>query len=201
MKVLGFEPDEFSFVASLAACGELAWCNIGRGVHLNLVKIGMTPNAFVESALIGMYSKFTTTTDGKRAFDAIEDKYLVIWNSLISGFVQNGYVDEVLKLLSIMREENLEPNDFTFASILATCANTIIVEHGRQVHSLILKSDQKMNAAVANALITMYSRAGREKEEEKVFSKLTTKNVISWTAMIGAYVQCGNCQEAFRLFE
>ncbi|XP_039138721.1 pentatricopeptide repeat-containing protein At3g09040, mitochondrial-like [Dioscorea cayenensis subsp. rotundata] len=201
MKVLGFEPDEFSFVAALAACGELAWCNTGRGIHSNLVKIGMTPNAFVGSALIGMYSKFTATTDAKRVFDAIEDKDLVTWNSLISGFAQNGYVDEVLKLLSVMREENFEPDDFTFASILAACANTITVEHGRQVHCLILKSDQKMDAAVANALITMYSRAGREKEAEKVFSKLTTKNVISWTAMIGAYVQCGNCQEAFRLFE
>ncbi|XP_039138720.1 uncharacterized mitochondrial protein AtMg00810-like [Dioscorea cayenensis subsp. rotundata] len=87
MKVLGFEPDEFSFVAALAACGELAWCNTGRGVHFNLVKIGMTPNAFVGSALIGMYSKFTATTDAKRVFDTIEDKDLVTWNSLISEFV------------------------------------------------------------------------------------------------------------------
>lgn len=65
-------------------------------------------------------------------------------------------MDEVLKLLSVMREENLEPDDFTFASILVTCSNTIIVELGRQVHSLILKSYQKMDATVANALITMY---------------------------------------------
>ncbi|KAJ0969526.1 hypothetical protein J5N97_022403 [Dioscorea zingiberensis] len=201
MKDSGIEPDEFSFVAALVACGELAWRNTGRGVHCNLVKIGMTPDAFVGSALIDMYSKFTATSDAKRVFDEVEDKDLITWNSMISGFAQNSYVDEVLKLLSAMRIENFEPDDFTFASTLAACANTITVEHGRQVHSLILKSEQEMDAAVANALITMYSRAGREKEAEKVFSKLTVKNVISWTAMIGAYIQCGYSEEAFQLFE
>lgn len=58
-----------------------------------------------------------------------------------------------------------------------------------------------MDIAVANALITMYAKVGSIKEAEEVFSKIASKNVVSWTAMIGGYAQNGYAKEAITLFE
>ncbi|XP_039117873.1 putative pentatricopeptide repeat-containing protein At3g49142 [Dioscorea cayenensis subsp. rotundata] len=151
MKVLGFEPDEFSFVAALAAVVN-SFGAILEGIHSNLVKIGMTPNAFVGSALIG-----------------------------ISSLCDEG--------------RNFEPDDSHIASILAACANTITVEHGRQGALSDPEIRPKMDAAVANALITMYSRAGREKQ--KGLLQTSTKNVISWTAMMGAMFSVATVKRHF----
>ncbi|XP_010911842.3 putative pentatricopeptide repeat-containing protein At3g47840 [Elaeis guineensis] len=195
------EPDEFSFVGALAACGSLAWHRNGKEVHCELLKRGLVPDAFVGSALIDMYAKSMAVYDARKVFDAIRNKDLITWNTMVAGFAQSGYLDEVMKLLSLMREENLEPDGFTFASVLAACANATAIQQGRQVHTLILKSEINMDTAVANALITMYSRAGSIKEAEQVFSKLDDKNIVSWTAMIGGFVQGGYLKEALAMFD
>ncbi|CAL9116001.1 unnamed protein product, partial [Musa acuminata var. zebrina] len=201
IKGSGFEPDEFSFVGALAACASLAWYRTGREVHGDLVKRSLAPDAFIGSALIDMYAKSMVISDAREVFNRVEHKDLITWNAMISGLAQNGYLDEVLKLLYRMREENIKPDNFTFASIFAACANAMAMQQGRQVHGLVLKSEHKTDAAVANSLITMYCRAGNIREARKVFSELSVKNVISWTAMIGGCVQSGYSREALEIFE
>ncbi|XP_038989307.1 pentatricopeptide repeat-containing protein At2g33680-like [Phoenix dactylifera] len=201
MRYSEIEPDEFSFVSTLAACGSLAWHRNGKEVHCELLKRGLVRDAFVGSALIDMHAKSMAVHDARKVFDAIRNKDLITWNSMIAGFAQSGYLDEVMKLLSLIREENLEPDGFTFASILAACANATAIQQGRQVHTLILKSELNMDTAVANALITMYSRTGSIREAKKVFSKLDDKNIVSWTAMIGGFAQGGHSEEALAMFD
>lgn len=200
MKSLGFQPDEFSFVGALAACASLAQHQSGREVHGDMIKRSIVPDAFLGSALIDMYSKSMVVSDAWQVFSRVRHKDLIIWNAMISGLSQNGYLDEVLKLLCRMREENFEPDKFTFASIFAACANTMAVQQGRQVHGLILKSKLNADAALANSLITMYCRAGCLREARKVFSDLPLKNVVSWTAMNGGCAQSGYSQEALKIF-
>ncbi|XP_058088135.1 pentatricopeptide repeat-containing protein At4g21065-like isoform X2 [Magnolia sinica] len=201
MRNLGIKPDEFSFVSILAACTSLAQLTTGKEVHGNLIKTGLLPDAFLGSALIDMYAKSGAISDAKHVFDEIEHKDLITWNSMIVGSAQNGNGDEALKLLCLMREDELELDNFTFAGILAGCADITAVQQGRQLHALILKSRITTDTAVANALITMYARVGSIKEAKEVFSKLTSKNIVSWSAMIGGYAQNGCAREALELFD
>jgi len=93
------------------------------------------------------------------------------------GLSQNGYLEVVLKLFSLMNEENIKPDVFTFASVLTVCANATVMQQGRQVHALISKSpDFIVDIAVTKALMTMYSRCGSVKEAERVFSEIKNKN-------------------------
>ncbi|XP_042379670.1 pentatricopeptide repeat-containing protein At2g33680-like [Zingiber officinale] len=200
MKSLGFQPDEFSFVGALAACASLARHQSGREVHGDMIKRSIISDAFIGSALIDMYSKSMVVSDAWQVFSRVKHKDLIIWNALISGLSQNGYLDEVFKLLYWMREEDFEPDKFTFASIFAACANTMAVQQGRQVQGLILKSELNADAAVANSLITMYCRAGCLREARQVFFDVPLKNVVSWTAMIGGCAQSGYSQEALKIF-
>lgn len=201
MKYSGFDHDEFSFVSVLAACTSLSWPRMGKAVHGNLIKMGLVPDAFVGSSLIDMYAKFGVISDAKQVFKKVEYRDLIAWNSMIVGFVQNDNGNAALKLLCSMWQENVEPDNFTFAGVLAGCADITAIQQGRQLHAMVLKSRIPADTAVANSLITMYASVGSIKEAEKVFSKLMAKNVVSWTAMVGGYAQNGYAKEAFELFE
>eukprot|EP00249_Psilotum_nudum_P015217 c25216_g18_i1 orf=338-1732(+) len=54
---------------------------------------------------------------------------------------------------------------------------------------------------LGNRLIVMYNKCRRVVDARLVFDKLTTRNVISWNAMIGGYAKHGYGKEAFRLFQ
>ncbi|XXG82431.1 hypothetical protein AAC387_Pa10g0382 [Persea americana] len=193
--------DEFSFVSVLAACTSLSWPRMGKAVHGNLIKMGLVPDAFVGSSLIDMYAKFGVISDAKQVFNKVEHRDLIAWNSMIVGSVRNDNGNEALKLLCSMWEENVEPDNFTFAGVLAGCADITALQQGRQLHAMVLKSRIPADTAVDNSLITMYASVGSIKEAEKVFSKFMKKNVVSWTAMVGGYAQNGYAKEAFELFE
>ncbi|XP_072964807.1 putative pentatricopeptide repeat-containing protein At3g15130 [Typha angustifolia] len=201
MKHAQIDPDKFTFISALTACASLAWQETGRVIHSDLIKRGLSLNKYIGSALIDMYSKFLLMHDARKVFNCIKNKDMIIWNSIISGYANSGHLDQVLNLLSSMRDEKMEPDNFTFATILAACANSSAMQLGRQVHGIILKSEPCTDTAVANTLITMYCRAGSIKEAEKIFSELSFKNEVSWTAMIGGLAHNGNSKEALEIFE
>ncbi|PKU61686.1 Pentatricopeptide repeat-containing protein [Dendrobium catenatum] len=215
MKHLGFVPDKFSFVAALEASAALPCCKTGRQIHCNLIKAGLLPlDAFTGSSLIDMYAKSMAVEDAKKVFDRINIKDLITWTLIFVGFAQNGYLNEVLRFITLMKEESKEPDkknnkkkkskepdNFTFASILTACANDTAIEQEKQIHALILKSDFMVDTALTNALITMCCRTGSIKDAKKVFSAIHEKNVVSWISMISGYTQCGYCKEALNLFD
>ncbi|KAF8411836.1 hypothetical protein HHK36_004395 [Tetracentron sinense] len=202
MKYSGIEPDELTFIGILTACTTLSRHETGRAIHGCLIKIGLLPDAFLGSALIDMYAKSGNVSDAKNLFDEIEQKDLITWNSMIVGFSQNGHGEQALDLLCLMLEENLEPDNTTFASLVSGCADITAVQQGKQVHALILKSRIITDVPVVNSLITMYASVGSIKEAEQVFYGLTAaKTIITWTAMIMGYAQNGCTKEALDLFD
>ena len=131
MKLSGFEPNEFSFVCALAACASLAWQGVGKQIHSNLIKTSLILDAFLGRVLIDMSSKSTAITDGIKAFAGTKREELITWNAMIIGLSQNGCLEEVLKLLSVMNEKNTKPDAFTLASVLAVCASATTMQQGR----------------------------------------------------------------------
>ncbi|KAF9603595.1 hypothetical protein IFM89_037094 [Coptis chinensis] len=203
MKLSGIEPDVFTFIGILTTCTNIGCLGTGKIVHGNLIKSGLVVDAFVGSSLVDMYAKSGVVSDAKRAFDEIEQKDPTTWNSMILGLAQNGHGHKGLELVCLMMQENLEPDNFTFASLLSGCADTMAVQQGRQVHSLILKSRLTTDVPLANALITMYASFGSINEAEQVFYGLTTttKTIVTWNAMIGGYAQNGCTRKALGLFD
>lgn len=201
MKHLGYQPDRFSFVAAMEASAALSCHKTGRQIHCSLIKAGLPVDEFVGCSLIDMYAKSMAAENAKKVFDRIKNKDLITWNSMITGFAQNGYLNEVLRLFIQMKEEGREPDNFTFASILAACANSTAIELGKQVHALIMKSNLNLDTVLTNAIITIYCRAGNTNDARKVFSAVHEKNAVTWTSMISGYAQSGHSEEALKLFD
>ena len=52
-----------------------------------------------------------------------------------------------------------------------------------------------------NTLVDMYAKCGALREAQKVFDKLQNRNIVSWTTLMAGYVQVGESENVFCIFD
>ncbi|KAL3631279.1 hypothetical protein CASFOL_024263 [Castilleja foliolosa] len=133
-------------------------------------------------------------------FNRMVEKDSISWTTMISGLTQNGLFKQALDLFRDMRYNGFNMDQFTFGSVLTACGGVLAYKEGKQIHTYIIRTDQKDNVFVASALLDMYSKCRDIKNAEIVFRLMRIKNIVSWTAMVVAYGQHGFSEEAVRIF-
>ncbi|KAK2454408.1 pentatricopeptide repeat-containing protein [Trifolium repens] len=197
MRRVGIEPDEFTYGSVLAASDSLQMVEM---FHSLLCKNGLI-KVEVLNALISSYSRNGKI---KRAFQIFSDlpyKSLISWNSIISGFLINGFPMQGLEQFSALLNTHLKPNAYSLSLVLSICSCTSAMDHGKQVHGYILRHGFDSEISLGNALVTMYSKCGSLDGSLSVFNAMTVRDIITWNAIISAYSQHGQGKEAVCCFE
>eukprot|EP01018_Ginkgo_biloba_P034522 Gb_08671 [translate_table: standard] len=196
-------PVDTSFYASLLhICADKKTLPEGELVHAHITQTGFKcQDVFLENTLVNMYAKCGSLEDACRVFDQMPERNVVSWNTTIAGYAQNGYGDGALTLFYEMQRAGIQPDQFTFASVLPACANLAAIEHGREIHEEIIISGFQSNVFVGNALIDMYAKCGSLEESRHLFDRMCQRTMVSWNAMIAGYAQKGHVDEALKLFQ
>ncbi|KAJ0491486.1 putative tetratricopeptide-like helical domain superfamily [Helianthus annuus] len=149
-----------------------------------------------------MYAKFESINDAIKVFHEIENKVIITWNALISGFTQNKMFQEALKTFSSTILES-KPNEYTFGSVLSAIASSesISLRYGQWCHSYLFKLGLDKNPIVSGALLDMYAKRGSINESCKVFDEITNKNQVAWTAIISAHSRHGDYESVMKLYD
>eukprot|EP01018_Ginkgo_biloba_P034623 Gb_37261 [translate_table: standard] len=171
----------------------------GKLVHSHIIQRGFkAQDIFLGNIIVTMYAKCGSVVDARGVFDQMGKRNVVSWTAMIAGYAQNGYVDEALILFRQMQRTEIQPNEFTFASILPACGNLATL---KDVHEDIINNGFESNVFVANALVDMYAKCGKIECARNLFDKMPQRNVVSWTAMVAGYAQNGHVDEALKLFQ
>ncbi|KAL5996999.1 hypothetical protein ACLOJK_007925 [Asimina triloba] len=85
--------DEFTFPFLLKACAVLLAVGNDRAVHVKIIELGFSLDLFVRSGLIRMYSEFNEIDAARGLFDESSERDIVMWNSMIGGYLKCGLVD------------------------------------------------------------------------------------------------------------
>ncbi|XP_050235897.1 putative pentatricopeptide repeat-containing protein At1g69350, mitochondrial [Mercurialis annua] len=199
MQRLGLIPDSYSLSSCVSACanGGLLW--FGRELHCYAVK-GHILDEFVQNSLIDMYSKCGFVDLAYLVFNRIERKSVVAWNSMISGFCQNGNSLEAISLFDEMYINCLDMNELTLLAALQACSHMGHLGKGKWLHHKIIAYGAKNDLFIDTALIDMYAKCGELPTARKVFDSMSEKSVVSWSAMIAGYGTHGNIDAAISLF-
>ncbi|KAF2298895.1 hypothetical protein GH714_028957 [Hevea brasiliensis] len=201
MTYLGFEPDWFSIGSLLLACAHLNSLRCGQEVHGFALRNGLETDLFIGVSLLSLYIHCKKSSSARLLFDGMEDKSLVSWNAMISGYSQNGLPAEALTLFRKLLSNGIQPSDIAIMSVLGACSQLSALRLGKETHCYALKSTLTEDVFVSCSIIDMYAKSGCIEESRIVFDGLRDKDVGSWNAIIAAYGFHGYGKEAIKLFE
>ncbi|GKA25867.1 pentatricopeptide repeat-containing protein [Tanacetum coccineum] len=148
-----------------------------------------------------MYCKCSKVEHAEKLHERMEEETTVSWNAIISGFSLQEQSEEAQKFFSQMLEVGAKPDNFTFATVLDTCANLATISLGRQIHGQIIKQEMQSNVFICSTLVDMYSKCGNIQDTRLIFEKSQNKDFVTWNAMISGYANHGFGLDAICIFE
>eukprot|EP00268_Persea_americana_P068500 TRINITY_DN9546_c0_g1_i2.p1 TRINITY_DN9546_c0_g1~~TRINITY_DN9546_c0_g1_i2.p1 ORF type:complete len:900 (+),score=157.86 TRINITY_DN9546_c0_g1_i2:411-3110(+) len=197
----GLNPDEFSYGSILKACASSQSLGSGMEIHSQIIKSGLGLDSFVGSALVDMYCKCGVLEEAEKLHERLDNQTMVSWNAIISGFSLQKQSEEAQILFSQMLDMGLKPDNFTYATVLDTCANLATIGLGRQIHAQIIKQELQRDAYISSTLLDMYSKCGNMQDSLLMFERTPERDYVLWNAMISGYAQHGLGLEALNIFE
>ncbi|KAL5213979.1 hypothetical protein ABZP36_003131 [Zizania latifolia] len=201
MVIEGVSADGFSFSTVLSGLAANANLSSGLQVHAQLVKNGFADDVCVGNSLLEMYMKNKELESGTRAFAEMRRRDVVSWTEMAAGCLHCGLPARSLRVVSDMMLDGTKPNNHTFATAAKACANLASLNQGKKIHGYVIKLGEDSDVRVSNAFIDMYAKCRSVSCAHKVFQLMQYRPVISWTAMIMAFVQSGHEREALKVFD
>ncbi|XP_019445123.1 PREDICTED: pentatricopeptide repeat-containing protein At4g19220, mitochondrial-like isoform X2 [Lupinus angustifolius] len=148
--------------------------------HCAALKIGALSHLPTSTSLLTVYSKAGYFNSSWTAMDLFE--------KMIKS--QYGF-DSTTLLLMVSA---------SLVSVFSACANLELLNLGKSIHGLVIKSPLGSNTRVQNSIITMYDRCRDINSARVVFKFCSTPNLCSWNCMISALSHNKECREAFEHF-
>lgn len=190
----------YAFGIVLRACSGLAAVNHGKEVHCMYVRKGGSKDVIIESALVDLYAKCGMVDFACTMFASMEVRNLITWNSMISGFAQNGRGVEALALFEDMIKEGIKPDSITFVAVLFACSHAGLVDEGRRFFTLMGEYGIKPVVEHYNCMIDLLGRAGFIGEAECLLENADCRyNKSLWAALLGACTKCSDYRTAERV--
>eukprot|EP01018_Ginkgo_biloba_P039547 Gb_03571 [translate_table: standard] len=200
MQQAGTRPDKFTFPCVLKACADVSALQQGKEIHDYIITSGYETDVFVGNGVVNMYSKCGHVKMARHVFDKMSQRNMVTWNSMISGYTQNGSWEDALKLFRKMQLENVKPNAVTITSILPALAQLASLQLGKEIHDYVIRTEFEADTLMMNSLIDMYAKCVSIESAKHVFENMPARDVGSWNTMIACYAQNGYWIEALKLF-
>jgi hypothetical protein len=127
-----------------------------REVHALCAKLG------VDATLSTLYARRGDVDGALAAVVRMGSRRDVAsWTTLISSYVQTGAREAIEAFVQMLRGEAssnaASPNEYTFAAVIAACADISCVHLGEQLHAQAAQRGFGTARSVANSLVTLYT--------------------------------------------
>ncbi|KAJ6917970.1 pentatricopeptide repeat-containing protein [Populus alba x Populus x berolinensis] len=133
-------------------------------------------------------------------FDQMREKDDGTWSTMIKIYERKGFELEALALFSLMQTEGVRPSFPSVISVLSVCGSLASLDHGRQVHSQLVRSQFDIDIYVSSVLITMYIKCGDPVTAKRVFDRFSSRDIVMWNSIIAGYAHHGFGEKALEVF-
>lgn len=170
----GLKPNEFTFSSVMNACSApTAPVEQGKQFHAWSIKSRFNNVLCVSSALLTMYAKRGNIESAAKVFKRQEERDLVSWNSMISGYAQHGQAKRALEIFGDMQRQDLDMDGITFIGVISACTHAGLVDKGVQYFNMMVKDhhiEPKMEHF--SCMIDLYGRAGMFEKAMNVINQM-----------------------------
>lgn len=200
MQIQGVLANNVTFTCMLDACAITKALEEGQNIHAAIFMQSCVIDIALVTSLINMYGKSGSLHDARSCFTKFPYQNVAPWTAMISALAQHGHSMEALHLLYQMQLQGIKPDKITFMCALEACTSMEVTVAGQLVHIYVIDVGFDDDPFIENAIVVMYANCGRLDDAKLVFDRSLHQDVVSWTGMIGAFVQSGQGKEALVLF-
>ncbi|KAH9314353.1 hypothetical protein KI387_022980 [Taxus chinensis] len=196
-------PSYDTYDALLQGCLSYKVFSEGHLIHAHMIQTAFNFHSLISlcNKIITIYTKCDKLAEARRVLDEMPRGNVVSWTTVIAAYSREGLSEEALELYEAMQKTGVEPNQFTFPSVLPACGDLCALERGKRIHEDVVRGGFEGDVFVGNALVDMYGKCGSMKDARQVFDKMPQLNVVSWNSMIAGYAQSGAMDVALKLFQ
>ncbi|KAA8532216.1 hypothetical protein F0562_032259 [Nyssa sinensis] len=189
MQALEIRPTRSIYSALLRHLIDPSYLDLGKQIHSQVVKSGLTPHVSIDTTISNMYVKCGCLESAELVFYHMAEKNAVSWTGLMVGYIQAERQEHALLMFARMVKEGTQLDEFVFSIILKACARLEDVESGRQIHGHIVKLGLESKVTVGTPLVDFYVKCGNMESARLVFGRIKEPNDVSWSAIISGYSQ------------
>ncbi|KAI0513770.1 hypothetical protein KFK09_009803 [Dendrobium nobile] len=200
MQLSDIRPNSMTISSLFTACGNMPAVAHGMCFHGLCIRIGLESDAFVETALIDMYSKCGDMDSSLRMFSR-SSRRTATWNAIISGFARNRLIQEAVEQFKLMIWEGIWPDLVTMRSLLPAYSCSADLQQTSNIHGYLLKTGFLEKIESMTCLMDSYAKIGCLDIAREIFDGLPVKDFVSWSVIIAGYGTHGHAEKAICLFD
>ncbi|OWM87845.1 pentatricopeptide repeat-containing protein At4g02750-like [Punica granatum] len=187
-KQQGIKPDVTFILGIISACSHLGILEIAESIIRDCLDGSSFSNLRLATGLIDMYAKCGSIERAIRVFEAIPNKDLLCYSTMIKAFANHGMSQEALSLFSRMQRENMEPDAIAFLGVLSACNHGGLVKEGRKYFNEMIEEYRiRPSERHYACMVDLLGRAGCLNEAYGLLCKMPTKpNAVVWGALLAA---------------
>lgn len=99
MRKAGICTEFFTFASTLKAVGSFSALEEGKQIHALIFKSGHASHMYVQNGLVLLYARCGLHGDAKKVFSSMEERDVISWNALLSGYAHHGFGREAVELI------------------------------------------------------------------------------------------------------
>ncbi|KAK4279444.1 hypothetical protein QN277_011228 [Acacia crassicarpa] len=188
MKLENVKPNLVTFVTILPAVSSLSMLKEGMAVHARVIQMGFMSNTLAANGIIDMYAKCGQLIYSEKCFHEMENRDIVSWNSMLSGYAIHGQADRAISLFSLMKETCVQLDSVSYISVLSACRHAGLVEEGMDIFQTMCEEHHvEPNMEHYACMVDLLGRAGLFDEALSLIGKMPKEpNADVWGALLGA---------------
>ncbi|TQE05307.1 hypothetical protein C1H46_009082 [Malus baccata] len=157
MQLRGIQPDFLTLVSLASILAQLSDSEKSKSVHgFILRRDWFVEDVVIGNAVVDMYAKLGAIDSARTVFEGLPTKDAVSWNTLITGYAQNGHASEAIEVYRMMQQcKEIIPNHGTWVSILPAYTHVGALQQGMKVHGRVIKNRLYSDVFVGTCLIDM----------------------------------------------
>ncbi|CAN4108617.1 unnamed protein product [Withania somnifera] len=188
--------DAFTFASLLSGAASVGAVGKGEQIHAQVLKAGIQSNQSVCNALISMYSRCGNIEAAFQVFEGMEDRNVVSWTSIITGFAKHGFAHRAMELFNQMLWAGIKPNEVTYIAVLSACSHVGLVDEGWKYFDSMSK-DHGITPKMEHyaCMVDLLGRSGSlEKAVQFIKSMPLNVDALVWRTLLGACQVHGDLQ-------
>ncbi|XP_054796790.1 pentatricopeptide repeat-containing protein At3g14330-like isoform X1 [Prosopis cineraria] len=166
-RVMQGEGIRFSWVTLttiLSMCARVTALHSGKEMHAQILKSRKKGDLPLLNSLVDMYAKCGALDYCKKVFNRMQSRDLTTWNTMLTGYAINGYIEEAMALFDEMISYGMWPDGITFIALLSGCSYSGLADKGQELFNKMEDYGVKPSSEHYACLVDVLGRAGRIEE-------------------------------------